>query len=191
MARFLAKMEAHTSCPLHQSRVPKHLTRICVSSNNTEPSVLHIAAVRSNNNFILSCAPRRICASLSFSIFILLRRLLSPSQVARELHGGPFVWRSNFSLSFSIFVCEVASLSLSPYSCAPRRQLESEVQLELEAGHIRRSLIVELRAEQALKAWLHPSRTLPRLTTSTSPRRWLEGLLGTASLYNMHPSFPL
>jgi hypothetical protein len=112
MARFLAKTEAHTSCPLHQSRVPKHHTRICVSSNNTEPSVLHIAVVRSNNNFILSCAPRRICASLSFSIFILLRRLLSPSQVARELHGGPFVWRSNFSLSLSLYSCARWLLSL-------------------------------------------------------------------------------
>jgi hypothetical protein len=117
MTRFLAKTKAHTSCPLHQSRVPKHLTRICVSSNNMEPSVLHIAAVCSNNNFILSCAPHRICASLSFSIFILLRRLLSPSQVARELHGGPFVWRSNFSLSLYIRVRGGFSLSFSIFMC--------------------------------------------------------------------------
>jgi hypothetical protein len=63
-----AKIEAHTSCRLHQSRMLKQLTRISVSSNNREPSVLHLTAICSNNK------SHRICASLSFSIFMVSRR---------------------------------------------------------------------------------------------------------------------
>jgi hypothetical protein len=73
----------------------------------------------------LSCAPRRICDSLSLSIFILSRRLLSLHR--RQLVSSMEVCSCGGPASLSIFVCEVASLSLSPYSCAPRRQLILEV----------------------------------------------------------------
>jgi hypothetical protein len=142
-----------------------------------------------------SCSRVHIIGFVILSLFVNLHALkkasLCPWQAARKLHGGPFMSSHMFhggpaslSLSFSIFVC---TSQAAPW----RKSWSQRSGQDAEVGHICISLSVDLRSEQVLKVQLHLGRPLPRSTTSTSPQRRLEGLLGTASLCDVHPSSPL
>jgi hypothetical protein len=154
-----------SSPPIKSAKTPQ--TDLCFFKQQGAIHSTHHSHLFKQQLHSLMCALQDLCFSLFLHLRSLEKASLSPSQAACELHGGPFMWRSGFSISFSIFMCEVASLSFSIFVCS-RTDSASLDDLHLSPAVAR-----------GPSRHCFPLRHAPKLPSATIRRR------------TVHPSFPL